>query len=189
MSKDSLWQRHQLSEAHIYLLGREKKWTLLLLYGGVLLIQQAISLVTALHHQDVRHVYVNIGIIVLFCLCGVLIWRASARQRLIVGSEGVIYKTGAYTLYSPWDNIHKVVISPHNGVPALWLQHPAEPLALEQGIRERHVAIEYRRYNTPALPITSRYDLHNYIPLPAKKDRIWQDVQQHVPDLEMTILD
>jgi hypothetical protein len=187
MFKDGSLHTYQLSEAHTYSVGLEKRIPWLVFFWGGLLLHQIVSLVTVIHNQDMRQLWINIAIILLFLLCGSLTWRVNVKQKLLVGREGIIYTAGAYTLYTPWDNIHKVVISPHDGAPALQLQHLAESLPLGQGISEQRVAIEYRSQRKLPQPITSRYDLHNYIPLTTKKDDLWQDIQQHVPALEMAI--
>jgi hypothetical protein len=187
MFKDGSLHTYQLSEAHTYSVGLEKRIPWLVFFWGGLLLHQIVSLVTAIHNQDMRQLWINIAIILLFLLCGSLTWRVNVKQKLLVGREGIIYTAGAYTLYTPWDNIHKVVVSPHDGAPALQLQRLAESLPLGQGISEQRVAIEYRSQRKLPQLITSRYDLHNYIPLTAKKDDLWQDIQQHVPALEMAI--
>ena len=177
----------QLSEAHVYSLGYTSRFPLLGYFLGLYLLEEIYYLITAIHDQDMHRLWMTLALLILFCLFAVLLWRSGIQRQLIVGSEGIVYVAGMYSLYTPWHNISKVVLSPHNGEPALQLQLPIETLPLEQGIGEQRAVVKSRLRTKRPVQITSRYDIYNYIPLPPKKAGLWQDIQQHVPHLDMTV--
>lgn len=188
MFKNDALGTYQLSEAHSYIIGAKRQLTFMTVFiWGALIIYQMVSLVRAIYAHDMFRVWGAVVLIFMFCLAISSTLYAATKQRLVVGREGMIYTSGAYTLYTPWQNIQKVVRSPHTGEPALHLQHPAEEMPIEQGIREERAAIKVRFHTKRPVKIESRYDLYNYIPLPVVKNDLWQDIQQHLPEMDMTV--
>ncbi|GCE31636.1 hypothetical protein KDA_71200 [Dictyobacter alpinus] len=188
MNKHDSSQTYQLSEAHSYSIGATRQLSALAIFlWGSLTIYEVTSLVRAIYAHDMYRLWASLATIFMFCLVGAATLYGATKQRIVVGREGIVYNSGAHILYTPWQNIHKLVLSPHTGEPALQLQKPAEALPIEQGIREERAAIKIRFYGKRPIKIESRYDLYNYIPLPAIKNDIWQDIQQHVPGLDMTL--
>lgn len=158
---------------------------------GFFLIMQSIYLVMAMFNQRKPEVVlIDLAILFFFCvLWGIVRWLLR-KQALIVGKEGIIYTSGIYTVYTPWENISKLANSPYGAQPALQLRESPKPIALEQGIQEQRAAIENTfRPNRP-IKITSRYEQYNYLPLPPhwRKSAPWQDIKRHVPELEIAVM-
>ncbi|GCE07295.1 hypothetical protein [Dictyobacter aurantiacus] len=189
MRKDDQQYMQQMTAAQSYSIGVQTRLPILFMFFSGVAIQQIVSLVNAAQQHDMRHVWIDVGVLLLIFLCGVYFWVFSIRrQQVIIANEGIIYVTDMYTLYTPWENILRATSSPYGGLPALQLRTSAEALPIEQGIRERRAAIKMRLRGRRSVKIQSRYEVYNYIPLTNNREGgLWQDVRRHLPDLEMNL--
>ncbi len=109
------------------------------------------------------------------------------RVRLITGREGLIYVGLRRTVFTPWENIVKV-INMSRGGGMLQMRVLPEQLDLEQGIREHRAAIETKNKLMSSQKSYSPYDSYHLIPLlrpglPSRKSKLGQDLLHYAPQV------
>lgn len=74
-------------------------------------------------------------------LVAFLLTRQASGKRLILGDEGLIYISGGYRIYTPWNNLIERVIWTR-GETAIRLAEPAQPMSIAEGIAQQRPAFE-----------------------------------------------
>ncbi|WP_201389047.1 hypothetical protein [Ktedonobacter sp. SOSP1-85] len=105
----------------------------------------------------------------------------------VVGHKGLIYFSGQYILYTPWENIDRVEGQHDKTPPSIWLKQVLMTMTVEEAVYKQQAAIVGAPSPNKPIEITDPKDTRMQIALPLspswQKTALGQDILRHASHL------
>ena len=178
---------HLLTDTHTYTATRNKY-----MLATIILIVVAFFIIAMILATKKGALPIGIGLIVFLLILLAITWKFLSKVREFTGHEGIVYTGWGYIVYSPWENVIKVMTMPRSGW-QLQLRDAPEEMPIEQGIREHKPAMEIGS-KTGKMMLWPRksyspYDYYHMIPLLDsnffwQRSKVGQDILRYAPQVE-----
>ncbi|GHO57305.1 hypothetical protein [Ktedonobacter robiniae] len=116
-----------------------------------------------------------------------LTWLLIPSPHYVIGSKGLIYFSGQYILYTPWENIGRVEGQHDKTPPSIWLKQVLMPMTVEEAVYKQQAAIVGAPSPNKPIEITDPKDTRMQIALPSspswQKTALGQDILRYAPHL------